>query len=144
MQLLSRSSAASSQSVTHSCPVPHSKPSKWSGPPDLSVVAQLQPALLQDRDVSREGFFGSCQGKIDSVHCFPWSSWTFFFPSKIPKDSKSTPPLPAPPNPHPLGTPNPLHLDCGFTNFLWALMTRCEDCPSSRPFVRQSLPFEFD
>ena len=64
-----------------------------------------------------------------------------FFSFKIQKDSKSTPPLPAPPHhPCPLGTPNPLHLDCAFANFLWALMTRCEDCPSSRPFVRQSLP----
>lgn len=71
-------------------------------------------------------------------------TWKKFSFSEVHTDTKSlrapSPVLLA----RPVTTPRPFYLYCGSKNFLCALMTCCEDCPSSWPFVWQSLPFEFD
>lgn len=82
-------------------------------------------------------------GQTDSGQSYLGTSKKFSF-SEVRTDTKSlrapSPVLLA----RPVTTPRPFYLYCGPQNFLCALMTCCEDCPSPCPFVRQSLPFEFD
>ena len=92
MQLPSGESC-SPQSVTHSCTVQHSKPSKWSVPSLLSVRVSSNQHYCKV-DVSMEGFLSSCKGKIDSVHCHLWSSRTFFFLSLRSKWTQRATPSP--------------------------------------------------
>lgn len=97
MQLLSASSAASSQSVTHSCPVQHSKPSKWSGPPVcLSWLSFNQHYCKVEMSPGKD-FSVLARAKLTLCIAFPGPRGLSFFPLRSKRTQRAPLPSQLPP-----------------------------------------------